>query len=295
MLNPRTHNRAAQRFTAAGGLLALSLTATTVQALEIKFDNFGGTADQAMLRLNGDAAFSGNRLRLVPDAHSQVGSAFLNQGLFVQPTADFSTQFQFQVTGSQPTSLRSDGLALVIQGTGPGFIGQGGEYLGYRGYPLPPSPNFTYYAVEFDTYRNVSTGDLSDNEVAITRTTSLGTMVIASVDLSSLPVPQPLMDNGQVKNVQIEYGFHGIDRQLTVFLSEGAAMPQQVLKAILPNDPFHFGGAGTHIGFTAATGAGMANYDILSWQLQVPEPGGLALVALALLSLALTRNAAARR
>ena len=271
---------------ARAGLLALALSAGGAQALEIHFPDFGGTAEQAMFQLNGSAGFSGNRLRLVPDQGGQAGSAFLKQGLFVQASTDFSTRFQFQVSGTQPTSLRSDGFALLIQGAGPGLLGGGGERLGYREASLPPAPYYSY-AIEFDTYYNAATDDLSDNEIAVTRSTQQGTQVIAAVDLSTLPVPRPLLDNGQVKNVLVQYGFHGIDRQLSVFLSEGTDTPQLVLQANLPDELFHFGGASTTFGFTAATGGGWANYDILNWQLQVPEPSGGMLTALALAGLAL--------
>lgn len=231
----------------------------------------------------------------MPDQPSQAGSAFYRQGLFVNPTTDFSTDFTFQITSSrdQPDQ-RADGLAFVVQGSGPDFLGFTGESLGYR--LGPPVAQRYFYAVEFDTHYNSATNDQSDNEVAITRTRPgdprLGepaavTEVIASANLSAAPNIRPLLDNGQVKNVRIEYGFHNQERRLSVLLSEGAGItPQLALQTVLPDDLFHFGGASTYLGFTAATGARFANHDILSWRFNVPEPGALSLFGIAGLLLA---------
>ena len=185
-----------------------------------------------------------------------------------------------------------------MQGSGPGFLGAGGESLGYRNGPL--DQNY-FYAVEFDTYYNDSTNDVSPsgNEVAITRTRPggegeppVGTEVIDSVELSAGPNPRPLLDNGELKSVRIEYGFNGVDRRLSVFLSEGPGIPtpQLVLQTILADDLFHFGGASTYLGFTASTGDGYANYDILSWRFNVPEPGALSLFGIAGLLLVAARQ-----
>lgn len=293
----------ARRVAGCMAMLAMALGASNARALDVGFD-FGLTTDRALFQLNDAATWQPDRLRLVSDQPSQQGSAFLKQGLFILPSTDFSTAFQFQISGSQAPDMRSDGFALVFQGVGPGVYSKavsgdlGGERLGYRGADLPPFPYYSY-AIEFDTYANAATGDVSDNEIAVTRSTRQGTQVVAAVDLSSLPAPHPLMDAADAppvtRNVKVEYGFHGVDRRLSVFLSEGAATPQLVLQTILPDDLFHFGGASTYIGFTAATGGGYANYDILNWQLQVPEPSGLLLTALALLGLGLSRRATTAR
>ncbi len=275
-----------------GGLTLAA--ASPVGAVEITFNDFSGSADRALIQTNLNAAFVGSALRLVPDQQSQAGSAFYRQGLPVNPTTDFSTDFTFKITSSNQPDLRSDGLAFVVQGSGPGFLGSAGESLGYRwsgSGPTPPVTQGYFYAVEFDTHYNGGTGDRSDNEVAITRTrpgdSRLGepavvTEVVDSVDLGAGPNPRPLLDNGELKNVRIEYGFHNQAKVLSVFLSEGAGItPQLVLRTVLPDDLFHFGGASTYLGFTAATGAGFANHDILSWRFNVPEPGALSLFGIA--------------
>lgn len=260
--------------------------AQSASALEITFD-FANNTDRATLNRNGATEFDGNKVRLVSDTPSQAGSLFYapgGQGLFINSNTDFVTEFKFQVTGDQAPALRSDGLAFVIQGNGGGFIGDAGENLGYRNSTQTLSSYF--YAVEFDTYFNSATGDLSDNEVAITRTDINNiTTVLNSKDLTA--AGKPLLDNGAIKNVKIDYSQHGQDRKLRVFLSENNDVPQLVLEELLPAnmDLFHFGGASTYLGFTAATGAGRANYDLLSWSINVPEPSSIALWGIGVIGL----------
>ena len=256
------------------------------------------------MQKNSSADFVGSALRLVPDQAGQAGSAFFKQGLSINSTSDFSTEFTFQITYEpDPNVVRdeedfSDGLAFVVQGTGPGFIGYDGESLGYRNGPLD---QIYFYAIEFDTHYNSNTGDVSPsgNEVAITRTRRgepheppVVTDVIDSVDLSAGPNPRPLLDNGELKNVRIEYGFHGDNRRLSVFLSEGPGIPtpQLVLQTILTDNLFHFGGDSTYLGFTASTGDGHAHHDIFSWTFNVPEPGALSLFGIAGLVLVAARQ-----
>lgn len=275
----------AMRLACAIGLLA-ALPAAPVHAFEIKFDNFADLTERSQLQCNGSASSSGacinagSALRLTPDSASQAGSAFYKHGLLVQRDQDVSTDFSFRINSAgRGPDERADGLAFVVQGGGPGFLGGTGVNLGYMNAGTPAGGYF--YAVEFDTFKNGSVGDPSDNHISITRTEGNVTRVLKTVDLNALPVPAPLMDNGEIKNVRIEFGFHGIADNLSVFLSEGAGVtPVAVLSMVLPDDVFHFGGESTYFGFTAATGDRYSSQDILSWTLAIPEPGSLPLLAI---------------
>lgn len=270
----------------AAGLLAAVAGAAPAGAVSINIGNFGGPTNQALMQINGSACFSttcpnaGTALRLTPNEPGQAGSAFYNQGFFVPRDTDIDTSFKFRINSpGRGVDERADGLAFVIQGGGPGFIGGSGGNLGYMNSSSPTGGYF--YAIEFDTFGNASTNDISDNHVSVTRTEGGVTQVLRTVNLNALPVPKPPMDNGEVKNVRIEFNSHGIDNNLLVFLSEGAgAVEQLVLNMVLPDDVFHFGGASTFFGFTASTGDRYASHDILSWTLNIPEPDSLPLLAI---------------
>lgn len=249
---------------------------------EINFQDFSNISDQALFDTNGSASFVGNLLRLTPNSSSQTGSAFLNQGQFIQSTADFSSAFQFKIDSpSNPTYLRSDGLAFLIQNYGSNYLGSGGGDLGYMNGQALSSSQYVY-AIEFDIHQG--SGDLSDNEIAITELTAAGKLTIANVNLNLLGIP--LLDNGNVKNVLIEYGFNNQD-YLKVFLSEGVSVPQLVLQTLLPtgHELFRSGGASTYLGFSAGTGGGYANHDILNWRVSIPEPNTLYLIGVSWLAL----------
>ncbi|OEZ52501.1 L-type lectin-domain containing protein [Duganella sp. HH105] len=275
----------AMRLACAIGLLA-ALSTAPAAALEIKFDNFANAAERSLLQLNGSACFSdtcpgaGSALRLTPDAPGLAGSAFLRQGLAVQRDTDVAADFSFRINSAgRGPDERADGLAFVVQGGGPGFLGGTGVNLGYM-HSTSPSGGY-FYAVEFDTFKNGSVGDPSDNHISVTRTAGNVTEVLATVDLDKLLFPVPPMDNGEIKNVRIEFGFHGIKRNLSVFLSEGAGVtPVRVLNMVTPDDVFHFGGDSTYFGFSASTGDRFSSQDILSLTLAIPEPGSLPLLAI---------------
>lgn len=255
---------------AVAGLLA-ALAAAPASAVQIVFDNFATGSSQALLQRNGNATFVNGALRLTPDEQSQVGSAFLKQGLQIGRDADFSTSFRFRIDSVRPgIDRRADGLAFVIQGGGSDFIGGSGSDLGYM------EPNTLgggyFYAVEFDTFEP---DNPSASHVAVTRTDANGTTVIGRQFTTALP-----LDNGQIKNVHLEYGEFGIERRLQVSLSEDGGGGGTSFAVVLPDDLFHFGGDSTFVGFTGATGDRFASHDILSWTFALPEPGMLPLVAI---------------
>ncbi len=268
--------------------LGLALIWTNVtSAAEINFSNFANIADQSQFMTNGSAGFVGDVLRLTPNTQGQAGSAFLNQGQFIQSTSDFSSEFQFKIHSDQPTNLRSDGLAFLIQNYGPNYLGAGGGDLGYMNGPALSASQYVY-AIEFDIHQG--SGDLSDNEIAVTELSVGGKLTIASINLNTLGIPL-LLDDGSIKNVKIEYGFHGQD-YLSIFISEGTTVPQLVLQTLLPSghELFRSGGASTYLGFSAGTGGGYANHDILNWRVNIPEPGTLSLLVITGLALRMVKG-----
>jgi hypothetical protein len=207
-------------------------------------------------------------MRLTPDSSSMAGSAFFNEGYVLGNYSDFTMQFQFRISGSQPIAGRSDGLAFVV-GSSPFALGGGGGGQGYEG--LTNS-----FIVEFDVYANAS--EASSSHIAFMQDGDQTKHMGSSATL--LP-----MDNGDKWEATITY--LGNSNALTVTVDDldqagnnGATFTLGGidLPAILGN----CGSAGcepSYFGFTAATGGGFGNQDILGAQLAVPEPGSIPLFA----------------
>jgi hypothetical protein len=236
---------------AAGTLIACVVALGAPAAQVVDFPDFTSTTG---LTLNGATTATGGVLRLVPELIGQAGSAFWSVPLTTQ--ASFETSFRFQISGAQPTSLRSDGLAFLIHGDprGDTALGIGGGALGYSyeqgpGVEIRPS-----LLVEFDIYQNG--WDPDDHHVAL--------MVDGEKTnhVTSASVPG-LLDDGEVQNVSIVYDAEA--KLLSVSTSEGAD-PLALLFTELVDLPA-LAGDSAWFGFTAATGGGYADHDLLDWQL----------------------------
>jgi hypothetical protein len=237
-------------------MTALTLIAWVVMlgipaAQVVDFPDFTSTTG---LTLNGATAATGGVLRLVPDLGSQAGSAFWSVPLATQ--ASFETSFRFQISGTQSTALRSDGLAFLIHGDvrGDTALGIGGGALGYSyeqgpGVEIRPS-----VLVEFDIYQNG--WDPDDHHVAL----MLDGEKASHVASASVP---GLLDDGEVQNVSIAYDADA--KLLSVSSSEGAD-PLALLFTEFVDIPA-IAGDTAWFGFTAATGGGFAAHDLLDWQL----------------------------
>ena len=249
--------------------------ASPVGAVVISFPDFTSTAG---LTLNGAAAQVGNRLRLTPDQPSMAGSVFLD--LAFSTNQPFVVVFQFQISGSQTVPLRSDGLAFVIQSDsrGANALGNAGESLGYADHVNSLIQITPSVIVEFDTFQNPS--DPNDNHVGVMKN---GDEKNHS-NFGPAGLPGQSLDDGQIKTVLITY--RPFNNRLIVDL---LAPQQRVFDGTV--DIGSIVGSQAIFGFTAATGRGFANHDILRWTLRVPESGTLEVFTVGLVGLGfLTRR-----
>lgn len=152
------------------------------------------------LTLNGNAAFSGNALRLAPKTKNKVGSAFLTAPVLVTSNTSISTRFVFRISG---TADGAEGLAFIIQGNGAASIGTGGSGLGYAG--LARS-----VAVEIDNSQ--STGDPDGNHLGILTNGDV------TAHLATF-TPAWDLEDGQSQTIWVEYD--GVSNQLRVFAAHG--------------------------------------------------------------------------
>ena len=240
---------------------------TPVLAQSPNFPNFSSVAN---LTLNGSAAQSGTVLRLTPALTFQDGSAWFNTA---QPVAGaFSTTFTFQLSGT--STYTADGFAFLIQNSaltalGPSNDGCG---LGFGDSSTGCTPTDSggipqSLAIEFDTYQNAD--DPNNNHVAIqsclTGPNSIDVIgglcnIADNPNLSSLLVPVTLAD-GNVHTVEITYSGPGT-KLLDVILDGNDLFPGGVF---FDMTTISLNSGNAWVGFTAATGGGDDNQDILSW------------------------------
>jgi hypothetical protein len=250
--------------------------------LVIDYANFVGACGTSLTCV-GSTVVNGNDLRLTPSTFGAAGAGFSTTAIGLGAGATFSTTFQFRMdraAGIDP----ADGFTFVVSKASSGLGGAGGG-LGYVGVG-------NSVAVEFDTYDNGEVG--GSNHVAVDVNGSLNSLTTVSpYGVSDCHLANHLaagcMSNGKIWSAFVNYD--GTTKKLNVSVQEtGSALIQlitdfsiDIAGALGTNDAF--------VGFTAATGAGYENHDILNWQLandtsitpgnRLPEPASLALLSLA--------------
>ena len=251
----------------------------------ISYPNFSSSAG---IQTNGNAAVTSNGmevqvLRLTPNTVDQVGSAWYADPLSL--SQGFSTTFQFQLT--QPNSFgAADGFAFVIQNgafpngkSGSLAVGDpatsGGGGIGFQG--LTHS-----VAIEFDTYCNTQNSDTcapndfsTDNEVGVLNCGASANSAIhsgtGSCGIAQVASPTIALADGLVHTAVITYRppdcSSDCSGTLTITLDGHAVLTQDFNLASLGLDI----NQDAFVGFTAATGFGAENHDILSWSFTANE------------------------
>jgi hypothetical protein len=232
------------------------------------------TSNQTCLTLNnnGDTGYpgfytavsgTGIVLRLTPNSTFTAGSAWYNTQ---QPVSGaFSATFTFQLSGGNTSDSPADGIAFLIQNSATSALGPDGCGIGFGDDSTgcaPPSggiPNSL--AVEFNTYYNPGV-DPNANDVTIQNCSGTGpNSVDPSCQIavnSNLPVT---MSDGNVHTVTINYSGPST-KLLDVILDNNDLFPGGV---VFDLTTISLNSGNAWVGFTAATGGGDDNQDILSW------------------------------
>jgi len=241
------------------------------------------TLNQTCLTLNGELGnsptitfptfpvTSGTVLRLTPNVSNTAASAWYTTQ---QPVSGaFTTTFSFQLSGTTSEIYGpADGIAFVIQNSSAGVtaLGPEGCGIGYgsspnctAGNPGPQVGITNSVAIEFNSYYNQGT-DPSNSDVAIqsclTNPNSVddsGACSLAVKDLNHLIN----IGDGAVHTVTISYS--GAGSKLLDVIVDNVDLFSGGIVFDMTTIGLNSGNA--WVGFTAATGGGNDNQDILSW------------------------------
>jgi hypothetical protein len=248
-------------------------TSSLAAAQSFSYPDFSSTSG---LVLNGDAAQSGNVLRVTAAAGSKAGSAYHGQEIRVSD--GFETMFEFQLT--QLNCGGADGLTFIIHNDsrGTAFLGDGGGEIAYSAASSSPPGTgaLNSLVIELDTYMNGA--DISSNEISVhtngvAENGSSEALSIGSADASVN------MKDGLVHLLLISY----LPGQLEVYIDDMTTPKLSVAYDFATGGTWLGGGTvggldligdtDAYVGFTAATGGCWENHDLLSWFWEPNVPG----------------------
>jgi len=265
-------------------LVALFFGASSTRA-DFVYNDFSSTSG---LHLNGNATTgavapaSGTVLKLTAPNFFQAGSAFTTNLTPLSNQASFSTYFQFQMPNAggigDEDGAGADGIVFVVQ-TVSNNVGASGGGIGYQGIGHS-------LGIEIDTYNNGAPGDLDGNHVGVDLNGDINSVVQAHEPTR--------FNNGQIWNMWVDY--NGTTDALDINWSQSTSRPAlpQLAFSLQPYGGLVgvLGQSSAYVGFTAATGSGYEDQDIVDWQFRqefnpigAPEPGTFTLVGVGILGL----------
>lgn len=207
------------------------------------------------MTLVGDARWEGPALRLAPAENDKAGAAWKPEKVFV--ASGFETVFRFRITGSGGLGEGADGIAFVVQNTGPEALAGRGGAGGYQPEGKRRRPIGYSVAVHFDTFHNEELKDPSNNYV--------GAFTFGRPEKAKWPPPR--LASSRRLGVDLKSGEEHEARivfrppLLTVFLNG-----EQVLRTTVDLRSVADSEGKAWIGFTASTGGGFGNHDLLDWR-----------------------------
>ena len=233
------------------GLLLVPLLAGAATEREIALDG---------LQLAGSAHIDGTALRLTDAGRHQAGAAWLSERQAI--SGGFESTFQFRISGSGGLGGGADGLAFVLQNSGPQALGGRGSGGGFAfGEDASSGAGIAQsVAIFFDTYRNEEIGDRSNNFVTICTAGTPSQLRWPPPRLASSKKLRVNLKNGKIHDARVVYA----PPLLKVYLDG-----REVLRSTADLSTAEASDGTVWAGFTASTGEGYENHDILSWSLSV--------------------------
>ena len=223
---------------------------------EIRLEDF---VSREGLTLVGDASIAGRVLRLTPAERRKSGAAWFGEKQPVR--SGFETTFRFQLTEEGGACRGADGFAFVLQNSGSAALGGRGSAGGF-GVNDPANPKHNgipwSVAVFFDTCRNVDQGDPSSNYIALRTAGRPAEMRWPAARLAFTSKLTVHLKDRKVHTARIVYQAP----VLSVYLDRFA---KPVLETAVDLSIVMDREGRAWVGFTASTGDGYQNHDILSW------------------------------
>lgn len=252
-------------------LLTLVASAGLATAGTFTYSDF---SDISALTLNGNAAQVGNVLRVAPNLESQAGTAYLTAPIAFDAFTAFSTSFEFLITTD--TGNPTDGFSFILQNQDVNALGGQGQGNGFVG--ISPS-----VVVDFrgrgPAYTAVITGGVDPLPLPGTDVAPTGGTGHTEGDFYN-----------QVMFAWIDYDPNTM--LLSLFLSPTSSKPGTADMTSTVDVAGNLGSQ-AFVGFTAGTGGGFGDNDILNWSFtstQVPEPGTAGVYAFGMMGLGLMRR-----
>jgi len=266
-------------------VLLVGISTIASAGVVVSYPNFCSSSG---LTFAGSAATTNCVLRLTPSAIGQHGAAYSTTPITLGTNATFSTKFQFQFTqtgGIDP----ADGITFVLAANPTGLGGAGGG-IGYAGVDHS-------VAIEFDTFNNGSNDGNSSNHVAINENGHISdgsafgdehVHNVYGIQSCGFSAGAGCMSNGDVWTVTAAYD----GSTLSLSITDPAKGFTDVVYTNVPiNIAADLGPNTAFVGFTAGTGSGFENHDILNWSfandtsLATPEPSTLLMLGSGILGL----------
>lgn len=237
--------------------LALALSGASTASAAIRFEDFASITG---LTLVGDASVSSKVLRLTPAKGDRSGAVWFRDK---QPVAaGFETTFQFQLTHQGGLGHGADGFAFVLQNSGPQALGGRGSAGGFavsdREYHHKEKAIPFSFAVFFDTYKNDEEEDPSANYIAFCTYGKPSEMRWPAPRVAFTRSLSFQLKDRNVHTARILFK----PPVLSIFLDDSAApVLESVVDLSIVMDPQ----GSAWVGFTASTGGGYEDHDILNW------------------------------
>ncbi len=240
-------------------LAVLGIIPIAAFAQTTSYPNFKATTG---LSLQGTAATTqtndGTVLRLTKAQCCSAGSAFHHNRRRVPDRSRHLQHLLFQFRITNPGGISpADGIAFVIRQNGTAALGSTANSVGYDGIG-------NSLGIKFDTYQNDK--EINDNFVAIqTNGILLDEFTQTPFGVANCTKPVGLvgcMANGDLWSVWIDYD--GVNLHVAVADASTTRPPDLINAPLSLPTILHYTNA-AFVGFTAGTGGGFENHDIVNW------------------------------